>query len=134
VLGCLAFWETIWIGTTVKYLTILAALLALLYLPRIRLPVWQGRLVTLIAVSAFPIYLLHRFVPELLMMPAAGALPVPVFHLLAISGGLAVGIIANKTVAEFRNLLGAMAIEKNADVPQPALLLQRPFVVVRRSH
>ncbi|MBX5050076.1 AMP-binding protein [Rhizobium lentis] len=131
VLGYLAFWETVWIGTTVKYLTIFATLLALLYLPRISLPVWLGRFVTLIAVSAFPIYLLHRFVPELLMTPAAGALPVSVFHLLAIAGGLALGIIANKTVAEFRNLLGGMAIGENTGVPQPALLLQWPFVMRR---
>ncbi|WP_245442391.1 AMP-binding protein [Rhizobium chutanense] len=113
VLGYLAFWETVWIGTTIKYLTIFAALLALLYLPRICLPVWLGRLVTPIAVSAFPIYLLHRFVPELLMTPAAGALPAPAFHLLAMTGGLAIGILANRIVAEIRNLLGAMAIARN---------------------
>ncbi|TIR44526.1 MAG: AMP-dependent synthetase, partial [Mesorhizobium sp.] len=31
VLGYLAFWESVWLGTTVKYLTIFAALSALLY-------------------------------------------------------------------------------------------------------
>ncbi|MBY3580502.1 AMP-binding protein [Rhizobium bangladeshense] len=112
VLGYLAFWETLWIGTTVKYLTIFSALMALLYLPRIPLPVRLGRLVTLIAVSAFPIYLLHRFVPELLMPQAAGLLPAPLFHLLAISGGLAVGIIANRTAAELRDVLGALALAR----------------------
>ncbi|MFS8148239.1 AMP-binding protein [Rhizobium sp. BR 249] len=120
VLGYLAFWETVWIGTTIKYLTIFAALLTLLHLPHIRLPVWLGRVVTLIAVSAFPIYLLHRFVPELLMTPAAGALPVPVFHLLAIAGGLAIGMLANKAVAELRNVFSAMAIARNSDGPEPA--------------
>ncbi|MBX4875736.1 AMP-binding protein [Rhizobium bangladeshense] len=109
VLGYLAFWETLWIGTTVKYLTIFSALMALLYLPRISLPVRLGRLVTLIAVTAFPTYLLHRFVPELLMPEAAGLLPAPLFHLLAISGGLALGIIANRTAAELRDVLGALA-------------------------
>ncbi|MBB4192205.1 acyl-CoA synthetase (AMP-forming)/AMP-acid ligase II/acyl carrier protein [Rhizobium aethiopicum] len=109
VLGYLAFWETLWIGTTIKYLTIFAALLALLYLPRIPLPVRLGRLVTLVAVSAFPTYLLHRFVPELLMLPVAAALPAPLFHLLAISGGLALGVIANRTAADLRNLLGGLA-------------------------
>ncbi|WP_245362219.1 hypothetical protein [Rhizobium sp. NXC14] len=112
VLGYLAFWETLWIGTTVKYLTIFAALMALLYLPRIPLPVRLGRLVTLIAVSAFPTYLLHRFVPELLMPQVAGALPAPLFHLLAISGGLALGVIANRAAAELRNLLGSMAMTR----------------------
>ncbi|MBX5138179.1 AMP-binding protein [Rhizobium lentis] len=112
VLGYLAFWETLWIGTTVKYLTIFAALMALLYLPRIPLPVRLGRLVTLIAVSAFPTYLLHRFVPELLMPEAAAVLPAPLFHLLAISGGLALGVIANRTAAELRNLLGGIAMTR----------------------
>ncbi|WHO76258.1 AMP-binding protein [Rhizobium sp. BT03] len=112
VLGYLAFWETLWIGTTVKYLTIFAALLALLYLPRIHLPVRLGRLVTLIAVSAFPTYLLHRFVPELLMPEAAAVLPAPLFHLLAISGGLALGVIANKIAADLRNLLGGIAMAR----------------------
>ncbi|MBY5351901.1 AMP-binding protein [Rhizobium leguminosarum] len=111
VLGYLAFWETVWIGTTIKYLTIFAALIALLYMPRIRLPAYMGRLMTLIAVSAFPTYLLHRFVPELLMTPASGALPIPVFHLLAISGGLAVGVIANKSWAQLRN---GMAMARNS--------------------
>ncbi|WP_246826418.1 hypothetical protein [Rhizobium binae] len=81
---------------TVKYLTIFTALTALLYLPRIPLPVRLGRLVTLIAISAFPTCLLHRFVPELLLPEAAGALPAPLFHLLAISGGLALGVIASR--------------------------------------
>ncbi|ARM15270.1 MULTISPECIES: AMP-binding protein [Rhizobium] len=115
VLGYLAFWETLWIGTTVKYLTIFAALLALLYLPRIHLPARLGRVVTLIAVSAFPTYLLHRFVPELLMPQAAAVLPAPLFHLLAISGGLALGVIANKIAADLRNLLGGIAMARGTD-------------------
>ncbi|WP_259665673.1 hypothetical protein [Rhizobium binae] len=57
---------------TVKYLTIFTALTALLYLPRIPLPVRLGRLVTLIAISAFPTCLLHRFVPELLLPRGGG--------------------------------------------------------------
>ena len=78
-----------------------------------------------------PHYLLHRFVQELLMAPAAGALPVPAFHLLAIAGGLAIGIVPNKMVADFRNLLGGMATSPDTDLPEPALLLQRPFVMRR---
>ncbi|ANM14031.1 MULTISPECIES: AMP-binding protein [unclassified Rhizobium] len=115
VLGYLAFWETLWIGTTIKYLTIFAALLALLYLPRIHLPARLGRVVTLIAVSAFPTYLLHRFVPELLMPQAAAVLPAPLFHLLAISGGLALGVIANKIATDLRNLLGGIAMVRGRD-------------------
>ncbi len=59
----------------------------------------------LIAASAFPIYLFHRFVPELLMAPVAGILPAPVFHLLAIAGGIGIGIVAGMAMARLRNLL-----------------------------
>ncbi|WP_259671713.1 hypothetical protein [Rhizobium sp. NZLR3b] len=58
-------------------------------------------------ISAFPTYLLHRFIPELLM-------PVPVFHLLAISGGLAMGVIANRIGADLRNLFGGITMAGNA--------------------
>ncbi|MDX8446082.1 AMP-binding protein [Mesorhizobium captivum] len=110
VLGYLAFWESVWLGTTVKYLTIFAALLVLLYLPRVRLPAGVGRVVAQIAVAAFPIYLFHRFVPELLMGPVAGALPAPIFQLLAIAGGIAIGIIAGKCLAGMRILRGRFAM------------------------
>lgn len=119
VLGYLAFWEAIWIGTTIKYLTIFAALLALVYITRIRLPAQTARLVTLIATSAFPIYLLHRFVPELLMAPAAGILPAAAFHLVAIAGGVVAGIAANHALAGFRNLLGRHALERRLELALP---------------
>ncbi|MEX2692706.1 AMP-binding protein [Rhizobium mongolense] len=116
VLSYLAFWETVWIGTTIKYLTIFAALLALVYMPRIRLPADTGRLVTLIATSAFPIYLLHRYVPELLMLPAAGILHVAAFHLMAIAGGVVAGIAANYAMAGVRNLLTRYSIERQTEL------------------
>ncbi|MDX8517038.1 AMP-binding protein [Mesorhizobium dulcispinae] len=110
VLGYLAFWESVWLGTTVKYLMIFAALLVLLYLPRVRLPAGVGRVVAQIAVAAFPIYLFHRFVPELLMAPVAGALPTPVFQLLAIAGGIGTGLLAGKALAGMRFLRGRFAM------------------------
>ncbi|WP_274534816.1 AMP-binding protein [Mesorhizobium sp. ORS 3428] len=110
VLGYLAFWESVWFGTTVKYLMIFAALLVLLYLPRVRLPLAAGRVVAQVAVAAFPIYLFHRFVPELLMAPVAGALPGPIFQLLAIAGGIGMGIIAGKGLAGMRILRGKFVI------------------------
>ncbi|RUM19347.1 AMP-dependent synthetase [Rhizobium vallis] len=119
VLGYLAFWEAVWIGTTVKYLTIFAALLALVYIKRIRLPAEMGRLVTLIATSAFPIYLLHRFVPELLMAPAAGILPPAAFHLVAIAGGVVAGIAANHALARLRNLLGNLSVGRRLELALP---------------
>ncbi|CDX41766.1 putative AMP-dependent synthetase and ligase protein [Mesorhizobium sp. SOD10] len=117
MLGYLAFWESVWLGTTVKYLMIFAALLVLLYLPRVRLPAGVGRVVAQVAVAAFPIYLFHRFVPEILMAPVAGVLPAPIFQLLAIAGGIALGIVAGKALAGIRNLRGRLAIGR-----QPELL------------
>ncbi|PBB87510.1 MULTISPECIES: AMP-binding protein [unclassified Mesorhizobium] len=110
VLGYLAFWESVWLGTTVKYAMIFAGLLALLYLPRVRLSAGVARVVTQIAVAAFPIYLFHRFVPEQLMAPAADLLPAPVFKALAIVGGIAIGIIASKALAGIRTLRGRSAM------------------------
>ncbi|WP_376705067.1 AMP-binding protein [Mesorhizobium sp. ISC25] len=116
VLGYLALWETVWLGTTVKYLTIFAALLAVLYVPRVRLPGGVGRVVTLIAVSAFPIYLSHRFVPEALLAPVARTLPAPFFHLLAITGGIGIGIVAGKAWASLRNLLSRSAMGRQPEL------------------
>lgn len=116
VLGYLAFWEAVWIGTAVKYLMIFAALLALLYVPRIRLPARAGRVMTQVAASAFPIYLFHRFVPELLMAPASPALPAPIFHLLAIAGGIGIGIFAGKAMTGLRNQLGRFAMRRQPEL------------------
>lgn len=107
--GYLGFWETLWIGTTVKYLTILIALLVLLYMPRVRLPAALNRLVTLIAASAFPIYLLHRFVPELVMAPVNDRLTAPAFDFLAIAGGIAIGMLAGKVLSRLGSLPGILA-------------------------
>ncbi|MBB2711210.1 hypothetical protein N2597_29245 (plasmid) [Rhizobium sophoriradicis] len=46
------------------------------------------------------------------MPQTAAVLPVPLFHLLAISGGLALGVVANKIAADLRNLLGGIAMAR----------------------
>ncbi|WP_292658455.1 hypothetical protein [Mesorhizobium sp.] len=73
-------------------------------------------MVTLIAVSAFPIYLSHRFVPEALLAPVASTLPAPFFHLLAITGGIGIGIVAGKAWASLRNLLSRSAMGRQPEL------------------
>lgn len=92
-----------------QYVTTIAVLLAHLF-PRVRLTVWRSRSVTLTAAYAFPIYLVHRVVPEL-KGSAGSALPLPALHLLAIAGG-----ITNDRLAPLRNLLATTAIEREPEL------------------
>ncbi|HQU68638.1 MAG TPA: AMP-binding protein [Albidovulum sp.] len=84
-----------WFGAWIKYSAQFAVIAALLYLPHIRMPRAVARIVLEIARASFLIYLLHRFAPEVLMLPLAGILPGPVFDLLAIFGGVALGVAAS---------------------------------------
>ncbi|MDO9414657.1 AMP-binding protein [Pararhizobium sp.] len=88
----LAFCESVWIGTTVKYLLQVAVLGALLYLPRPRVSHALKRLILPVSAASFHIYILHRFVPELALPGLRDAVPLPVFWLLSISGGIALGL------------------------------------------
>ncbi|MGL4280580.1 MAG: AMP-binding protein [Albidovulum sp.] len=81
-------------GAWTKYGAQFAVIAALLYIPHIRLPRPAARIALEIARASFLIYLLHRFVPEVLMLPLVGVIPGPVFDLLAISGGVALGLAA----------------------------------------
>ncbi|MCY1229336.1 hypothetical protein D9M72_417000 [compost metagenome] len=95
--GALLFfglYEGVWIGTKVKYLLQIAVLAALLYFPRINVPRWAAQLILPLSAAGFHIYILHRFVPELLMLPLQPALPSVVFSVLSIVGGVALGLVA----------------------------------------
>ncbi|NUS69588.1 MAG: AMP-binding protein, partial [Ensifer adhaerens] len=87
-------YEGVWIGTKIKYLLQIAVLAALLYLPRVSLPRWSAQLILPLSAAGFHIYILHRFVPELLMVPLQPALPPAAFSLLSIVGGVALGLAA----------------------------------------
>jgi hypothetical protein len=87
-------YEGVWIGTKIKYLLQIAVLAALLYLPRVSLPRWSAQLILPLSAAGFHIYILHRFVPELLMVPMQPALPPAAFSLLSIIGGVALGLVA----------------------------------------
>ncbi|HXV31895.1 MAG TPA: AMP-binding protein, partial [Sinorhizobium sp.] len=86
------FYEGVWIGTKVKYVLQIAVLAALLFLPRIRLPQWGAQLVLPLSAAGFHIYILHRFVPELLLMPAKPILSPVAYSLCSIAGGILLGV------------------------------------------
>lgn len=89
-----AFYESVWIGTRVKYFMQIPVLALLLFLPRVPVPAWLKTLILPVSAAGFHIYLVHRFVPELLLLPISGELPAPIFSSLAIVGGVALGLIA----------------------------------------
>lgn len=91
----LGFVDGVWIGTTIKYLVVFAGFLALLYAPAVPVPRWLFALLMPVAAASYHIYLFHRLVPDVLMTPLHGTNIAPMlFHVTAIVGGLAIGILA----------------------------------------
>ncbi|MBD9372991.1 AMP-binding protein [Rhizobium sp. ARZ01] len=93
VLVFFAFYESVWIGTRVKYLLQIAVLSGLLFCPRVPMPFRLKAIVLPLSAASFHIYILHRFVPELLMAPLGAVLPAGLFSLLATAGGVALGVV-----------------------------------------
>ncbi|MFW8596129.1 AMP-binding protein [Cribrihabitans neustonicus] len=83
-----------WYGGWIKYMWLLALIAGLLFIPRLPLPRLAVRPLMRLAQAAFPIYLLHRFVPELLMPMAGLEGGGPVIDALAVFGGIALGLAA----------------------------------------
>ncbi len=87
-----------WYGSWSKYLSLLALTGLLLYLPAVRMPRVPMRACIHLAQAAFPIYLLHRLVPEVLLPalpPHLTAFLTPaLLDLIAIVGGIALGAAA----------------------------------------
>ncbi|MQW01264.1 AMP-binding protein [Sinorhizobium medicae] len=90
----LGLYEGVWIGTKIKYLLQIIVLAALLFLPRVRLPQWSARLILPLSAASFHIYILHRFVPELLLQPMQSLTSPVVFAVASILGGIALGAAA----------------------------------------
>lgn len=91
----LGFLDGVWIGTQIKYLIVFCGLVALLYVRTIPVPRLLFAWLMPAAASSYHIYLLHRIVPEVIMVPLHGTAIAPfVFHTAAIVGGLLIGIIA----------------------------------------
>ncbi|MGF6172170.1 acyl carrier protein [Ensifer sp. 4252] len=85
-------YEGVWIGTKIKYLLLIALLIALVYAPRVSVPRWAAKIVLPLSAAGFHIYILHRFVPELLMAPLQPHLPPVLFSTVSIAGGMALGL------------------------------------------
>ncbi len=92
-----------WYGGWVKYMSLLALCGLLLSVSHIQLPHistsrWLTRTITLVAQGAFPIYLLHRFVPESIMPNILAQIDVTLSPLqtdiVAIFGGILLGLLA----------------------------------------
>lgn len=86
-------YEGVWIGTKIKYLLQIVVLATLLFLPRIRVPKWAIRMILPLSAAGFHIYLLHRFVPELLLLPMRPLLSPTVYSSCALVGGVGLGLV-----------------------------------------
>ncbi|RUM97474.1 AMP-dependent synthetase [Pseudaminobacter arsenicus] len=88
----LAWWGGNWVGSWMKFMLVLGAVLVLLHVPRIALPRWLARCVLPVSAASYHIYLFHRLIPEwLLPHPQAASATVTV---LAIAVGVASGLAA----------------------------------------
>ena len=83
-----------WYGSWEKYMSLLVLVALLLHVETVRLPRPAVRGVMHLANAAFPIYLLHRLVPEHLMPGLGLNLPPVAENTIAILGGLALGLLA----------------------------------------
>jgi acyl-CoA synthetase (AMP-forming)/AMP-acid ligase II len=114
------FVDGVWIGTTVKYLIVLAGFLALLYGPAVPVPRWLFSLLMPMAAASYHVYLFHRLVPDVLMAPLHGTGISPtLFHVTAILGGLAAGIAAWALQRALIRRLSAWRFEAPALQPAP---------------
>ena len=82
-----------WYGGWIKYLGLLAVIGVLLFLPRLPMPHLVKRPITRIAQAAFAIYLLHRFVPELIMPALGWEGHSALIDSVAIVGGVVIGLV-----------------------------------------
>lgn len=88
-----------WHGSWIKYLGLLALVALLLYVPQVRAPRVAVRSLLHLARAAFPIYLLHRLVPEVLMPLWGIDGGTALADAVAVAGGLALGLLAGAVQA-----------------------------------
>lgn len=85
-----------WHGAWIKYGAMLGVVAWLLFLPRLRLPATFQAPVLAIAQASFLIYLMHRFVPELLLPVLNLDLPGWALDTGAVLGGIELGLLAGR--------------------------------------
>lgn len=102
-----------WHGSWIKYMSLLALVALLCFVPAIRLPRVAIRPLMRLAQAAFTIYLLHRLVPEVLMPMAGIEGHSPLIDTLAIAGGIGLGLLAATLQ---RRLMSQRALGKDRDL------------------
>lgn len=85
-----------WIGSWLRYGMQVAVIAALLYAPPLPLPRMAAAATLTVAAAGYHIYLTHRFLPELLLPGLARVVPPGVFALVAILGGIALGLAVHR--------------------------------------
>lgn len=93
-----------WYGSWTKYTGLLVLVALLLYVRTVRLPRFAVRATLHVAQAAFMIYLLHRLVPEVLLPLFDITLPSPWHDLVAIAGGIALGLVAARAQRQLAGL------------------------------
>jgi peptidoglycan/LPS O-acetylase OafA/YrhL len=83
-----------WVGSWVRYGTMFAVIAVLLYVPSLPVPAVAVPATLAVAAASYPIYLVHRFVPEIALAPLEPTLPPAVFAAVAVAGGVLLGIAA----------------------------------------
>ncbi|MBM3605416.1 MAG: AMP-binding protein [Alphaproteobacteria bacterium] len=115
-----------WHGAWIKYLSLLAVVAVLLHAPSLPLPRMAARSVMLLAQAAFPIYLLHRLVPEVLMPLAGLGGRSGAIDAVAVLGGIAVGLLAAEVQAHAAPALAARLRRrqppKDTDLPNARIM------------
>lgn len=85
-----------WTGSWIRYGTQVAVIAALLHAPPLPLPRLSAAAVLTVAAGGYHIYLTHRFLPELILPGLAHIVPPGIFALVAVVGGIALGLAAHR--------------------------------------
>ena len=107
VMPAVAYDDGNWIGSWMRYGAQVLVIACLLFAPRLPVPGWLAVALLPVAAASYHIYLLHRFAPELLLAPLESRLPAWVFTLLAIGGGVALGLVAHRVSRRLRRWLAS---------------------------